>query len=94
VAVRTDSQGTCRRPRGRQAEGHWADYLRLAFHRTTQPTGYTYDDDFGLVPPPSVANPAASAVVAGSEIARRSLRTARLSWARGLSLLQLRKTTP
>ena len=27
-----------------QGEGHWADYLRLAFHRTTRPTGYTYDD--------------------------------------------------
>ena len=29
---------------GGQGEGHWADYLRLAFHRTTRPTGYTYED--------------------------------------------------
>ncbi|HEY4994545.1 MAG TPA: alpha/beta hydrolase, partial [Nakamurella sp.] len=29
---------------GGQGEGHWADYLRLAFHRTTQPTGHTYED--------------------------------------------------
>jgi pimeloyl-ACP methyl ester carboxylesterase len=29
---------------GGQGEGHWAEYLRLAFHRTTRPTGYTYED--------------------------------------------------
>jgi pimeloyl-ACP methyl ester carboxylesterase len=29
---------------GGQGEGHWADYLRLAFHRTTRPIGYTFED--------------------------------------------------
>jgi pimeloyl-ACP methyl ester carboxylesterase len=29
---------------GGQGDGHWAEYLRLAFHRTTQPPGYTFDD--------------------------------------------------
>jgi pimeloyl-ACP methyl ester carboxylesterase len=29
---------------GGQGEGHWAEYLRLAFHRTTQPPGYTFAD--------------------------------------------------
>ena len=29
---------------GGQGEGHWAEYLRLAFHRTTQPPGYTFED--------------------------------------------------
>jgi pimeloyl-ACP methyl ester carboxylesterase len=29
---------------GGQGEGYWAEYLRLAFHRTTRPSGYTFDD--------------------------------------------------
>jgi pimeloyl-ACP methyl ester carboxylesterase len=29
---------------GGQGEGHWAEYLRLAFHRVTQPPGYTFED--------------------------------------------------
>jgi pimeloyl-ACP methyl ester carboxylesterase len=29
---------------GGQGEGYWADYLRLAFHRATQPPGYTFGD--------------------------------------------------
>jgi pimeloyl-ACP methyl ester carboxylesterase len=29
---------------GGQGEGHWAEYLRLAFHRTTQPPGYEFAD--------------------------------------------------
>jgi pimeloyl-ACP methyl ester carboxylesterase len=29
---------------GGQGDGHWAEYLRLAFHRTTQSPGYTFDD--------------------------------------------------
>jgi pimeloyl-ACP methyl ester carboxylesterase len=29
---------------GGQGEGHWVEYLRLAFHRTTQPPGYTFED--------------------------------------------------
>ncbi len=29
---------------GGQGEGHWAEYLRLAFHRTSQPPGYTFED--------------------------------------------------
>jgi pimeloyl-ACP methyl ester carboxylesterase len=29
---------------GGQGEGHWAEYLRLAFPRVTQPIGYTFDD--------------------------------------------------
>jgi pimeloyl-ACP methyl ester carboxylesterase len=29
---------------GGQGDGHWAEYLRLAFHRTTQPPGYTFED--------------------------------------------------
>jgi pimeloyl-ACP methyl ester carboxylesterase len=29
---------------GGQGEGHWAEYLRLAFPRTTQPPGYTFED--------------------------------------------------
>ena len=29
---------------GGQGDGHWAEYLRLAFHRVTHPTGYTFDD--------------------------------------------------
>lgn len=29
---------------GGQGEGHWADYVRLAFRRTTQPIDYTLDD--------------------------------------------------
>jgi pimeloyl-ACP methyl ester carboxylesterase len=29
---------------GGQGEGHWAEYLRLTFHRTTQPPGYTFED--------------------------------------------------
>jgi pimeloyl-ACP methyl ester carboxylesterase len=29
---------------GGQGEGHWAEYLRLAFHRTTEPPGYTFED--------------------------------------------------
>lgn len=27
-----------------QGDGYWREYLRLAFHRTTQPPGYTVDD--------------------------------------------------
>jgi pimeloyl-ACP methyl ester carboxylesterase len=27
-----------------QGDGHWAEYLRLVFHRTTQPPGYTFED--------------------------------------------------
>jgi pimeloyl-ACP methyl ester carboxylesterase len=27
-----------------QGDGHWAEYLRLAFHRTTEPPGYTFED--------------------------------------------------
>lgn len=27
-----------------QGEGYWKDYLRLAFPRTTEPPGYTFDD--------------------------------------------------
>jgi pimeloyl-ACP methyl ester carboxylesterase len=29
---------------GGQGDGRWAGYLRLAFHRTTQPPGYTFED--------------------------------------------------
>jgi pimeloyl-ACP methyl ester carboxylesterase len=29
---------------GGQGDGHWAEYLRLTFHRTTQPAGYTFED--------------------------------------------------
>ena len=29
---------------GGQGEGHWVEYLRLAFHRTTQPPGYAFAD--------------------------------------------------
>jgi pimeloyl-ACP methyl ester carboxylesterase len=29
---------------GGQGEGHWAEYLRLAFHRSTEPPGYTFED--------------------------------------------------
>lgn len=29
---------------GGQGEGHWAEYLRLAFHRSTQPPGYAFED--------------------------------------------------
>jgi len=29
---------------GGQGDGHWAEYLCLAFHRTTQPLGYTFED--------------------------------------------------
>jgi pimeloyl-ACP methyl ester carboxylesterase len=29
---------------GGQGDGHWREYLRLAFHRTTEPPGYTTDD--------------------------------------------------
>src|SRR5690349_11750928 len=29
---------------GGQGDGHWAEYLRLAFPRTTQPPGYTFED--------------------------------------------------
>jgi pimeloyl-ACP methyl ester carboxylesterase len=29
---------------GGQGEGHWAEYLRLAFHRLTEPLGYTFAD--------------------------------------------------
>jgi pimeloyl-ACP methyl ester carboxylesterase len=28
---------------GGQGEGHWREYLRLSFHRTTQPLGHTFD---------------------------------------------------
>ncbi len=38
---------------GAQGEGHWADYLRLAFPRTTQPNGYTYED-FGSITAPTL----------------------------------------
>ena len=27
-----------------QGEGYWKEYLRLAFHRTTEPPGYTFED--------------------------------------------------
>jgi hypothetical protein len=33
---------------GGQGDGHWAEYLRLALHRTTQPPGYTFED-FGKI---------------------------------------------
>jgi pimeloyl-ACP methyl ester carboxylesterase len=29
---------------GAQGEGYWREYLRLAFHRTTNPPGYTFED--------------------------------------------------
>jgi pimeloyl-ACP methyl ester carboxylesterase len=29
---------------GGQGDGHWAEYLRLTFHRTTQSPGYTFED--------------------------------------------------
>jgi pimeloyl-ACP methyl ester carboxylesterase len=29
---------------GGQGEGHWAEYLRLSFHRATTPPGYTFED--------------------------------------------------
>jgi pimeloyl-ACP methyl ester carboxylesterase len=29
---------------GGQGEGYWAEYLRLAFHRVSHPTGYTFED--------------------------------------------------
>jgi pimeloyl-ACP methyl ester carboxylesterase len=29
---------------GGQGDGHWAEYLRLSFHRTTQHSGYTFED--------------------------------------------------
>jgi pimeloyl-ACP methyl ester carboxylesterase len=29
---------------GGQGDGHWREYLRLVFHRTTQPPGYTLSD--------------------------------------------------
>jgi pimeloyl-ACP methyl ester carboxylesterase len=29
---------------GGQGDGHWAEYLRLVFHRTTQSPGYTFED--------------------------------------------------
>jgi pimeloyl-ACP methyl ester carboxylesterase len=29
---------------GGQGDGHWAEYLRLAFHRATQSPGYTFED--------------------------------------------------
>ena len=29
---------------GGQGDGHWAEYLRLAFPRTTEPPGYTFED--------------------------------------------------
>ena len=29
---------------GAQGEGHWREYLRLAFHRTTRSPGYTFED--------------------------------------------------
>jgi pimeloyl-ACP methyl ester carboxylesterase len=27
---------------GGQGDGHWAEYLRLSFHRTTEHSGYTF----------------------------------------------------
>ena len=38
---------------GGQGDGHWAEYLRLAFHRTTQPPGYTFED-FGKITVPTL----------------------------------------
>jgi pimeloyl-ACP methyl ester carboxylesterase len=38
---------------GGQRDGHWAEYLRLAFHRTTQPPGYTFED-FGKITAPTL----------------------------------------
>jgi pimeloyl-ACP methyl ester carboxylesterase len=38
---------------GGQGDGHWAEYLRLAFHRTTQPPGYTFED-FGKITAPTL----------------------------------------
>ncbi len=38
---------------GGQGDGHWAEYLRLAFHRTTQPPGYTFED-FGKITAPAL----------------------------------------
>ena len=29
---------------GGQGEGYWAEYLRLTFHRSTEPPGYTFED--------------------------------------------------
>ena len=36
---------------GGQGEGHWREYIRLAWHRTTQPPGYTIDDFAGITAP-------------------------------------------
>jgi pimeloyl-ACP methyl ester carboxylesterase len=36
-----------------QGEGHWREYLRLAFARTTTPSGYTFAD-LGRVPQPTL----------------------------------------
>ena len=34
-----------------QGDGHWREYLRLAFHRTTQPPGYTIGDLTAITAP-------------------------------------------
>jgi hypothetical protein len=32
-------------------DGYWKEYLRLAFHRTTQPPGYTFEDLRNVIAP-------------------------------------------
>jgi pimeloyl-ACP methyl ester carboxylesterase len=36
---------------GGQGADHWREYLRLAFHRTTQPPGYTFEDLAAITAP-------------------------------------------
>ena len=36
---------------GGQGDGHWTEYLRLAFHRTTEPPGHTYDHFANITAP-------------------------------------------
>jgi pimeloyl-ACP methyl ester carboxylesterase len=38
---------------GGQGDGHWREYLRLVFHRTTQPPGYTVQD-LGAITAPTL----------------------------------------
>jgi len=36
---------------GGQGDGYWREYLRLAFHRTTEPPGYTLEDFAAITAP-------------------------------------------
>src|SRR5262249_16100106 len=42
---------------GGQGDGHWAEYLRLVFHRVTQSPGYTFEDLAKITPPPLILFP-------------------------------------